>query len=482
MDTRPYEKPKCRYGSKCYRANPDHKQKYSHPPASETQEGSEIVIKNKLSIRENGKVTTKSSKITIKQDKKADDVVRLPPDVLVSAVVGKSFANAAVIGKQTGVRSVLVGTTGNQKINLFGASKQVDKAKDCWHKLIAVAPRQRNVEKIYPKTAAIVEFFPAPEGIRILKQYQDPQVLTVVGNGGEDREQTEFTTTVAKQLQKLTNYVGYIKLHAKFGKNVWYLVPDSLLGKRPASEVFNAIRQLPVKSFFSMGIADEKLLTDVLEFRKAKESFNLKILVNQGGLFESILVTVLIKDGVLRFAKAQMFEEKHITDQICLDKDVDIRLSLENTKLVTSESPLHPVVLQFAQALQIKKDRSGENTIALPTTMPHVQVYRIQHKKRISYIYEEAFNIDVINVRIFESEDKLLASDYKPPLDVPFEITPTEVEVSSQKWKRAFKYNKLDQSLHPAWTVEHVMAGFPQFIKVVHEVAALLANAAKKSV
>jgi hypothetical protein len=135
---------------------------------------------------------------------------------------------------------------------------------------------------------------------------------------GEDREQTEFTTTVAKQLQKLTNYVGYIKLHAKFGKNVWHLVPDSLLGKRPASEVFNAIRQLPVKSFFSMGylfflspiilslefashtytvfrIADEQLITDVLEFRKAKESFNLKILVNQGGLFESILVTVLIK-------------------------------------------------------------------------------------------------------------------------------------------------------------------------------------------
>ena len=45
-----------RYGSKCYRASPEHKQRYSHPPRDETNEenGLEIVLRTRLSVREKG--------------------------------------------------------------------------------------------------------------------------------------------------------------------------------------------------------------------------------------------------------------------------------------------------------------------------------------------------------------------------------------------------------------------------------------------
>jgi len=485
MDAQPFiqvEKPKCRYGSKCYRTNPEHKLKYSHPPISE-EDSLKVVVETKFSLRDKGKTTTGKSTHVINVPKEPTDVVQIPPNILISVVIGKNFANVGLITKKTGARSVLVGKPGDQKINIFGSRKDAGEAFKCWQKLIAVAPGNRNIEKIYPKTDAQVQFFPAPEGIRILKRYQDPQILARVDNDeGLDQESGVFKTTVAKQLQKLTNHVGHIKMHAKFGKNIWYLVPDSLLGKRPADEIFKAIQDLPVKSFFSMGIAGVESVTDILEIRKAKETFNIKVLVKHNKAFESVLITVLVKDGMLRFVKAMMNEEKHITDQICLDKDVDIRLSLEDTKILTPDSPLLPTVVQFAQALQLKKDKNDENTIVLPT-FPNIQVFRIQHKKRMSYILEEITNyyVDIINVRIFESEDKLLESNYKVPAEIPFEITPTEVEVSSQKWKRMFQFNKPNHTiLAKAWEVQGVMATFPQFIKVVHDVAALLSSAAKK--
>ena len=197
-----------------------------------------------------------------------------------------------------------------------------------------------------------MQFFPAPEGIRILKQYQDPQVLMVVRSGvclrcGEGRRRERRPR--GKQGEQggeggriLSPYVNAIsrarslsqrrlilpyQSNSKSSPTMWdtsrctrslaktcgILYRIAFLkraqpmrcSKRFRSCVSRAsspwgiflppILLLFLSNFECYRITDDPTLTEVVEFRKAKESFNVKILVNQGGIFESVVVSVLVK-------------------------------------------------------------------------------------------------------------------------------------------------------------------------------------------
>jgi len=158
---------------------------------------------------------------------------------------------------------------------------------------------------------------------------------------------------------------------------------------------------------------------------------------------------------------------------------VDTRVALVNSGYVTKDHPLHYFVVQFVNLLELTTDNSGEHTLLLPS-LPNMEVFRIQHKRRTSYLYEEIFNIDVVNVRVFDREDKVIENKFIPSSEIKFESTPAEVEVSNLKWQRAFKYNKPNRFMHTAWAAEEIVAGFPKYLQVVRDVAALLQSSGEK--